>query len=422
MRGMNLRLLVLLVCLAGNVLLAAMLLRHGSATARPPANPETAASAPEPAPIAAATSDLPATVALPDFQWSQIYAPDLALYLERLRGFGTPEPKVREIIYGAVESIYRPQRGALRPPVPKQDEDKFWSRRRFYNPGPQPSQQQRAQLRALQRDESNLLKSLFGPDVYEQIAKDTGNDWTEKYFAFIPTELRERVQEVEQEMNEARQEIYAQNDGSMDQYAQDDLRKVEKKYHDELAKILTPEQLREWDLRHSNTANQLKNDLSAFDPSEAEFRALFEYKQAMEELNPPQDPDSDAPKPTAEERKALQEKQKALDAALAQAVGDDRVQEYKLEQDYGYRNLIESGVPKASVFQLDEMKKQAQDAANKIRKDKTLSSDQRTAALAAIRVETQNGINGLLNEKQAKQYSSQGGYWINNIAPPVKSP
>lgn len=423
MRGMNSRLLLLVLCLAGNVLLAKALLRHSSTHPRAGNSTPATATAADPLPAVNSQATTPGVAdnpAMREFQWSQIYAPDFAVYIEQLRGFGTPEPKVREIIYGAVESIYRPQRGLLRPPVKKAEDTKFWERRNSFRAAQPPTKEQRAQLRALQREESDLLKSLLGVDVYEQIAKDMGNDWTEKYFAFIPKALREKVQEIDQEMNEERQEIYAKNDGSFDSYQQEDLRKVEKKYHDELAKILTPDQLLEWDVRHSNTASQLKNDLSAFDPNEDEFRALFHYKQAMEDLNPSRDPDSDAPQPTAEERKALAEKQKALDAALAQAVGDDRVKEYKLEQDYGYRNLIASGVPKASVFQLEDMKKQAQDAANKIHRDQTLTSDQRSAALAAIRAETQRGINGLLTEKQTKQYVNQGGWWLNNIAPVAK--
>jgi hypothetical protein len=423
---MNFRLLLLLVCLAGNVLLAAVLVRHGSnppRAATPTATISTAAnpvSSETPQPDAPPVAD---NAAAPDFQWSQIAAPDLAIYIAQLRAFGTPEPKVREIIFGVVESIYRPRRGALRPPVKKAVEDKFWERRRFYGWAQPGTKEQRTQLRALQKEETDLLKSLFGPDVYEQMAKDSGGiNWMEKQYGFIPKELREQVQEIEQEMNDDKQAIYAQNDGSFDPYQQSDLRKVEKKYHDELAKILTPEQLLEWDLRHSDTANQLKNNLSAFDPNEDEFRALFQYQQAKDGLNPPPDPDSDAPALTADERKALAEKQKALDDQLALAVGTNRVAEYKLEQDYGYRSLIESGVPKASVFQLDDMKKQAQDAANKIRKDKTLSPEDRTAALAAIRAETQAGISGLLDDKQLKRYTSQGGYWINNIAPAPPKP
>ena len=379
-----------------------------------PVQPET------PLPVAPVTAD---NAEAPEFQWSQIYAPDFALYIEQLRGFGTPEPKIREIVFGAVDSIYRPKRGALRPPVKKTDETKFWAHRNFWRSTPQPTKEQQAQLRALQKEEVDLLKSLFGPDVYEQMAKDSGGiDWMEKQYGFIPKELREQVTDIEQQMNEAQQEIYAKSDGGYDSYMQDDLRKVAKKAHDELAKILTPEQLLEWDLRHSQGANQLKNDLSAFDPNEKEFRALFQYKQSLEDLYPSRDPDADPVTPTADERKALKEQQKALDDQLAKTIGADRANEYELEKDYGYRTLIESGVPKESVFKLDDMKKEAQDAANKIRKDKTLTSDQRTAALAAIRDATQTGINGLLDDKQMKRYISNGGWWLNNIAPAPPKP
>ena len=72
------------------------------------------------------------------------------------------------------------------------------------------------------------------------------------------------------------------------------------------------------------------------------------------------------------------------------------------------------------MFKLDEMKKQAEDAANKIRNDQSLSTDERSAALSAIRTETQNSINELLGAKPAKRYSSQGGWWLNNIAPVMK--
>ena len=426
---MNPRLLLLVLCLAGNVLLATALLRHSSNPSRAADSTEKISAAANPVQSDASQFVTPAIVpatadnnSVPDFQWSQLTGPDLAVYIEHLRGFGTPEPKIREIIIGAVEAIYRPKRGALRPQAKKPADTKFWERRNFYGPSQQGTKEQRAQLRALQKEEKDLIKSLLGDDVYEQMAKDSGNDWTEKYFAFIPKELREKVQDIDEQMNEEKQEIYAKNDGSFDSYQQEDLRKVEKKYHDQLSKILTPDQLLEWDVRHSDTANQLKNDLSAFDPNEDEFRALFKYQQAKEDLQPARDPDSDAPPPTPEERKALAEKQKALDADLAQTVGTNRVADYKLVLDYGYRNLIESGVPKASVFALDDMKKQAQDAASKIRKDKTLTPEQRTAALAAIRAETQNSINGLMNDKQAKQYANQGGWWLNNIAPLVKTP
>jgi hypothetical protein len=419
------RVILLMLCLAGNVLLATAVLRKSShsPTTDNSSVPKISIATGQSGKVPSGPSGAGTVAEIPDFQWSQLVAPDYVIYIARLRLFGTPEAQVRDIIYGLVEAVYRPKRGALRPPK-KPHDGKFWEHRGFWGgPEAQMNKVQREQMRALQKEESDLLKSLFGEGFYQQRIKDDGGeDWTGKIYGYIPKELREQVQDIDSRMNEEKQDIYGKNEGYVDQYAQADLHKIEKKYHDELAKILTPEQLQEWDLRNSDTANQLKSDLSAFDPNEDEFRALFQYKQAQEELNPQLDPDSDAPPLTADQIKANTDKQKALDDELAQTVGTNRVAEYKLEQDYGYRSLIDSGVPKESVFKLDEMKQQAQDAANKIRGDKSLSDDDRAAALSAIRTETQNSINELLGAKPAKRYSSQGGWWLNSIAPVVKPP
>ena len=165
----------------------------------------------------------------------------------------------------------------------------------------------------------------------------------------------------------------------------------------------------------------MKNDLSAFDPNEDEFRALFQYKQAQADLNPSSDSDSDAPQLTADQSQAIADKRKALEDQLAQAVGTNRVAEYWLEQDYAYRSLIDSGVPKESVFKLDEMKKQAEDAAGKIRNNQSLSAEDRAARRSApSALRRRNSINELLGAKPTKRYSNNGGWWLNNIAPVIK--
>ena len=374
MRNMNLRLLLLVLCLAGNVLLAMALVRQGSATssaANSPANnplSKNAAKAPAPAAETTTTDGIEGTTTATNFSWLQFTLGDYAQYIKDLRAFGTPEPQVREIVFGAIEATYRPRRAALMPPPKKRDDTKFWVRRNYYSNQSPLTKEQKQQMRALRKEEADLVKSLFGPDIYEQLAKDGGGmgaDWMEKQYGFLPKELREKVMEIEQDMNDENSDVYARAQDDNDwQSQQADLRKVEKKYHDELAKILTPEQLFEWDLRHSQTANQIKNnELSVFDPSEAEFRAVFKYQQAMEEINPPRDPDSDPPKLTPEEQQAAADKRKADEAELTAALGTNRMAEYQLEQDYGNRQLIESGVPSESVVKLADMKKEAESAA-----------------------------------------------------------
>ncbi|MDR3460591.1 MAG: hypothetical protein P4N60_24440 [Verrucomicrobiae bacterium] len=429
---MNLRLLLLVLCLAGNVLLAMALVRPqraGSATADSPAsNPHLKQAVAAPATTTTATdAAAEGTTNAADFSWLQFTLGDYAQYIKDLRAFGTPEPQVREIVFGAIDATYRPRRGALMPPPKKRDDTKFWVRRNPFGGQARMTPEQKEQMRALRKEEADLVKSLFGPDIYEQIAKDaggTGSDWMERQYGFLPKELREKVQEIEERMNDDKSEVYAQAQEDNDwQSQQSDLRKIEKKYRDELAKVLTPEQLFEWDLRHSQIADQIKNnELSAFDPTESEFRAAFKYQQVMDEVNPPRDPNSDTPNLTPEERQAAADKRKAAEAELAEALGTNRLAEFKLEQDYGNRSLIEAGVPKDSVFKLADIKKESDDAVRKIRRDKTLTPDQRADALTAIQNETQASVNGLLDDKQYKRYLNQGGYWLRNIAPPKPQP
>jgi hypothetical protein len=74
------------------------------------------------------------------------------------------------------------------------------------------------------------------------------------------------------------------------------------------------------------------------------------------------------------------------------------------------------------VRQLPDIQNQAQAAVSTIRKDATLTPEERSAALEAIQAETQSTLNSLLGEKQARNYANNGGYWIRNLAPPQARP
>ena len=169
---MKLRLILLVLCLAGNVLLATAVLRkgfHSPPTASSPTPIVSTASKPRKE-VSISPSVVAGSSEMPDFQWSHLISPDYVVYIARLRAFNTPEMQVRDIIQGAVEAVYRPKRGALRPPK-KTDDGKFWVRRRFWGgPDSQMTKTQREQMRALQKEESDLLKSLFGADFYRQLA------------------------------------------------------------------------------------------------------------------------------------------------------------------------------------------------------------------------------------------------------------
>jgi len=233
----------------------------------------------------------------------------------------------------------------------------------------------------------------------------------------VPPEHRDKVRDMRERYQEVTSEIYERAGGYHDLGIQAELRAARKKLHDELATVLTPQQLEDYKLRSSDIASNMRYELSKFEPNEEEFRSIYRYKEAMEATRPDRDSDFDPPPPSSEEAKASRQKQKEAEDALAAVLGPERAKELKLMEQYDYRNLLESGASKESVFRLAEMRDEVEAAARKIRQDKTLSEEDRKAALAGMRAETEKELSNLLGDRRARGFTANSGYWIRNLSP-----
>ena len=338
------------------------------------------------------------------FKWADLESEDYREYILRLREFGVPESTIRDLIIAEIGKLYRPKFAALR--SGKKSSQNFWERGPsglgFSNQTPE----QRRQTNALRKEQQELVKSLLGSDVYREIAKAIGNpDWSERLYGALPEDLRAKVSEMQERFQEANNEIYARAAGIIDQETQQDLLKARQKFHDELSKVLTPEQLQEYELRNSETAHQMRSQLSSFQPNENEFRAIFAYKQGLEA----------AGVDTAFSRQDLSgDKYKDLQEALAQSLGPDRLKEYKLTEQWEFRNLIDNGVPRDDILKLVDLKDANQAATAAVRQNASLDDAQKRQALADIRAESEKGVLDLLGDRRGKAYMLNGGFWVRN--------
>jgi hypothetical protein len=192
-------------------------------------------------------------------------SPDYKEYISRLRNFGVPEKVVRDIIIADVQKLYRPRFAALRPPR-KPANPNFWeTRNQGYNPAQQQTKEQREQTRALQKEQTELIKTLLGTDVYEQMSRESSYpDWTERTYGQLSKEDREKISEMRERFQEAQSEIYAKANNYVDQETQAELEILRRKHRDELAQILPPEKLLEYELRSSDIAQSMRWELSGF--------------------------------------------------------------------------------------------------------------------------------------------------------------
>jgi hypothetical protein len=419
---MGTRFLILLVSLALNLALTFILSRGQHA---PPvavgateliSTPQVIDSAlpdsmPPPTPTANAGATLQSEI--PAFHWSQLESEDYREYIARLRGFSVPERTIRDIIVAEVNSLYRPRLAALRPPAPVLTN--FWEQRGGQL-SPRRPKEEREQLRALEKEKAELIKSLLGKDVYQEIARDSGEtDWMERSFGNLSPNQRAKVTEMNERFQQVNSEIRAKADGHIDQETDAELKRARRGFLGELATVLTPEQIEEYQLRSSDTASNMKYQLRTFEPNEEEFRAVFKYKQAKEDWD--LDRSAATARPSTEELKARQQQQKELEDELAKALGPDRAKELKLSESYEFQNLLEAGVPKENVFKVAEMKEDVEAAARKIRQDQSMTSEQRTAALATMRAETEKAMTDLLGGRRARGYIANGGHWLRSLAP-----
>jgi CRP-like cAMP-binding protein len=160
----------------------------------------------------------------------------------------------------------------------------------------------------------------------------------------------------------------------------------------------------------------MRDNLTTFQPTEDEFRKIFEVRKAFEDQYAFNRGGGDE---TA--RQWRQQAQQQMEDQLKATLGEQRYRDYQLSQDERYRDLSEfaqrSNLPRETVDTVYEMRRAAEDALKKVRSDSTLAPEVKQAALAALAEETRRSVSQTLGEQAWKDYQRRDGRWIEQLAP-----
>jgi hypothetical protein len=193
------------------------------------------------------------------------------------------------------------------------------------------------------------------------------------------------------------------------------MQKAQKEMEGELAKIMSPQEFEEYQLRMSTTAMTMRFQLASFDPNEQEFREVFKLKKQFDDEYSMFDV-APADKVAREKRQAAE---KEMNEQLKNALGADRYAEYQRAQDWNYQAMYrvtdKYNLPKESAAKVYDMKSAAETEASRIRGDTSLSQEQRTAALRTIRAETEKSMHTVFGDKAWSSYQGQA-HWLNGIS------
>jgi len=391
------------------ILLAASLTANGAllaVVALGTNSPSSDASAPlaPPAPAAA-----PAAPPAPP-TWTELTgSDDLAAERDRLRAEGFPPNLVRAILAAQIRESFSAQRKALEA---AQGEPPFWKLPTF-----DPKAQ--AALRALDEEQQKTLKDLLGPDPDNSAAAQL-----RRQFPGFSEDQIDQLAAIRDRYDEQRREIFnnARGVGGPMALTPDEQQKFngfDKAMHAEFAAVLTPQQLEDYDLRSSNTANSMRYGLGNFELTEAEFRAVYKLRAAFDDQYNPYGGGS----PSPEQMRVRMDAQKQLDQQIASALGPDRYAEYQRATDYNYRQtsqlVARLALPPETANQLYVVQKEIEGRRGNIYSNSALTPDDRTQQLKALQQDGLARVTPLLggSAPAVEAYKQYGGSWLANLMP-----
>jgi hypothetical protein len=327
------------------------------------------------------------------FTWAEIESTDFATYISNLRRIGCPEKTIRDIIVAEVNDLFA-ERMSREITLPEQ---KWW----LPEPDMDALESGMDQVRALEREKAALLTQLLGAgwDNQRSMAAASAIRFDGPVLSKLSSDAKSAVERIEANARRARaeaEERARQQGGSADT----ELAHLRQETRRQLAAVLNPEQLEEYLLRYSQTADHMREELRGYSAEPDEFRRIFRARDSFEQqiaaLNP-SDPG------TAARRAELE---RARDEAIRQALGPDRFAFYQVSQSPLFRQAQEqaeqNGAAPEKVLPIFRINQAVQEEIARIQSDRSISEDQRKIALATVQQQQRNSIDRIMNSEPAE--------------------
>lgn len=363
--------------------------------------------APSPAPVAVVKSPtksaLAATPSPGADTWPRLDTPAAVDLVARLRAAGFPTDVIRAILDGRFESELSARIKALDPEA---------SHRPFWKNSPQQVQVQ-ATIGRLRRAHEKEMRALLGEQ--EDTSQLVNRVLPGRRVDGLPPEKAAAVLDIVGEFDEKRAEYFADP-----LYLLNPERRtaLEREQRAALARLLTPQELEEYELRNGTTAMAMRMQLGAFEPTEAEFRAIFRLRNEFAQQYGSTTPVGATPA----EIQARREAERRVTEQIQAALGPARAEDYLRKADYTYvqtGKIIERlQQPRENVDAVMAVSRDIVARARTLEADRSLSGPARSSTQAALYEEAARRLTPLLGGSTGFEvYRQYGGTWLESIKP-----
>ncbi len=192
--------------------------------------------------------------------WARLYDPDPAVFVQHLRAAGMPGPEADLLIAHEVDRAYAVREKALEPPAATTEAQRDW-----WTP------ERRAAWLDLHRDKSRYLRQILGH------APDSGpkTDWIRETFPRLSPAQEDLVRAITADYDELLASERAAWQGHETRADLDTEIHLEENRSNELAEVLTPDEVADYEIRNSRLGRKLREDLTCFEPTQEELRTCL---------------------------------------------------------------------------------------------------------------------------------------------------
>ncbi len=320
--------------------------------------------------------------------WARLHTDDLPALIARLRAAGFPPTLIRAIADAEIQRRFAPRLEEIRrsvneTPYWRGDPGSFGVNRNIYE-----------QMTQLSRDRAKALRELIGQDAFAYSGMDPTEAQRRQFGNLAPGKI-DLVQRINDDYAEMSAQIRAAMQGITLPEDREKLALLEREKRADLASILTPEELADYEMRTSPITSRLRTALTVLDASEAEFQQIYAaHKPFAETLYPTSSGGmvvftSDL----VENRRAATEK---INAQLKQTLGDARFAEYQRAADREFQQLYQltrsENVSYDTLVRAYDSRQPTAEASMKIANDPNLSVAEKTAALKQLAETTRTQV------------------------------